>query len=103
MADITFHIDRTTFDHGASVIHTLNASAAPSGDAEILRDIRDAVRALSDREPLIADALDDLREAVEKKDQPSVRKWIGRLASGTTAEVLKGVASKGLLAFLGLA
>ena len=103
MADITFHIDRTTFDHGSSVIHTLNASGAPSGDAEILRDLRDAVERLSDREPLIADALDDLREAVEKKDQPSVKKWTGRLASGTTAEVLKGVASKGLLAFLGLA
>ena len=92
----TFH------DHSVGVYND-NRNTTSSGDTEILRDIRDAVRTLSDREPLIADALDDLREAVEKKDQPSVRKWIGRLASGTTAEVLKGVASKGLLAFLGLA
>ena len=34
----------------------------------------------------------------QKKDQPSVKKWIGRLASGTTAEILKGVASRTLLA-----
>ena len=103
-----FRIGNLTVTNGAVVNNgTINNTTynAPADNAAVLRELADAQNKLSEYAPKIADAVAELREAIEKKDQKTVRQKIAELTSGTVAEIVKGVlgaaGSRAALHYLG--
>lgn len=97
-------IDSGKISVGGDLINTvtITPTTAPDADAALLQELADAQKQLADLAPKIADAIGELREAVEKKDQKTIGKKIAELASGTAAKIVSGVAGGAVLHFLGL-
>ena len=87
----------------AAVVRNEKHAAVPSKDAEILQELQRVRKQLETTEPMIADALATLEEAVKTQDKPTIKKLLGKFAGGTTKAVLAGVASKALLSWMGIA
>lgn len=109
MADsYNIRMDHVSLKNSAVVNNgTINNTTynAPADNAAVLRELADAQNKLSVYAPKIADSVAELREAIEKKDQKTVRQKIAELTSGTVAEIVKGVlgaaGSRAALYYLG--
>ena len=104
MSEVTMSIKDSTVSGTIIGIKqdTYNA-AVPDENAEILRELQRVRKQLETTEPMIADALATLEEAVKTQDKPTIKKLLGKFAGGTTKAVLAGVASKALLSWMGIA
>ena len=103
MADYYFNFQGARIDNGSSGIHTFIAGdvqATPASDA-IVTELREIHSKLEQSEPLLADAIAALEQAVKEQDRPRIAKIAQQLSVGTAASILSELASKGLLAFLG--
>lgn len=84
-------------------ISSNHTPALPDENAEILRELQRVRKQLETTEPMIADALASLEEAVKAQDKPTIKKLLGKFAGETTKDVLTGIASSMLLSWMGIA
>ena len=99
----TTNITESNFYDRSAVIRNENHVTLSDKDAEILQELQRVREQLETTEPMIADALASLEEAVKAQDKPTTKKLLGKFAGGTTKAVLAGVASKALLSWMGIA
>lgn len=97
------------FNFGRISINSGFVNAISSADlspeqnqVNLLRELVDAQKKLAELEPIIADAIGELREAIEKKDQETIRQKTTELSSGMAAKIVQNVAGNATLRFLGL-
>ena len=77
-------------------------SAEPDANAEILRELRETRKKLEETEPLLADAVAALEQAVRDGDKPKIAQLIGGFSKGTAKAVLVKVAGDALLSWMKL-
>ena len=102
MDNYNIDINNSTFDRGSSVVKKVYEGAAVSQDRAILRELQEIQHRLEKTEPMIADALSNLAQAIQAQDKPSISKFIHQLSNGTVKSLLSTIASKALLSFLGI-
>ena len=91
-------------DEGIGIqINVRDKSKKADENAEILRELQRVRKQLETTEPMIADALASLEEAVKAQDKPTIKKLLGKFAGETTKDVLTGIASTALLSWMGIA
>lgn len=100
-AKYNINITKSKFDGNSSVVREYNGNNV-EGDEAILAELKKIHGILAEEDPLIADAVDALREAVEKKDEKTIGKKIALLTSGVAKSVIASLASAKLKTFLGL-
>ena len=100
MNQYNIEMNRCVLRDEAAVVRN---EALPSADnSDLLRDLEGLANQLTNREPLIANAINELRKAIQEKDEETIQEKAKTLTVGTVAEILKEVASKTVLAYLGL-
>lgn len=99
MGDTTYNVNvsKSSFHDNAAVIRNKNRAAESDENAEILRELRETRKKLADTEPLLADAVAALEQAVQEKDKPKITKLVSGFAKGTAK-----AASDALLSWLGI-
>lgn len=104
MADYYFNFQNTTIDNGSSGIHSFIAGnfQAASENPAALEELREICAKLEKTEPLMANAIANLEQAIREQDKPKISQIIQQLSIGTAASILADLASNRLLAFLGL-
>lgn len=105
MPDYNIKISNTTFDHGSSVVHNEYHSATTSISQEtaILQELQKIQKSIEHTEPFISDLLLELQHAIKKRDESKLSTIVRQLSTGVVKSVLTNIASKSLLAFLGIA
>ncbi|MBQ6987218.1 MAG: hypothetical protein IJQ25_09550 [Oscillibacter sp.] len=105
MADFEIHV--TAFENqlydNAAIVRNEKHAAAPGKDEEILRELQQVRKQLENTEPIIADAVADLEEAIQARDKPTIAKLLGKFSSEAVKGVMRTVASKALLTWMGIA
>lgn len=100
---LNVHVENNTIENSTvTVLHEENAApGALDKDTEILSDLERVQERLDETQATLAYLLSQLEEAVKKKDKSNVDKLRDLVVkSGST--VLAGIASKALLAWLGI-
>ena len=103
MDQATITIQSSTVEHGATIIgikKDTTYAAGPQTDA-VLRDLRE-IQSMGGISPELSESLRELREAIEKQNQPKISKLVTSIASGTAASLLSKLAGDSLKAFLGI-
>lgn len=95
------NIKDSNFHDRAAVVYTEN-HAEPNKDEAILRELQHVREQLANTEPMIADAVDVLEQAVKAQDKPKISESLRKFSSETVKAVMKTVASKALLAWMGI-
>ena len=94
-------IEGSTLNH--SQIGHIEYGAAPAlADDAILQELQKIQGSLEKTEPMVANAVEELRQALKKQDKPKVSHLLAQLSTGFAANVLSGLASASLLHFLGI-
>ena len=93
--NISFNISGSTFRDHASVLdqHTEYHGGTDPQDTTV-QELRRIQEQLERTQPLIADALANLQEAIEKQDKPTISKVVGQLSSGFAVSVLSSAAGE---------
>lgn len=99
MGIINFNMRNVHFSGSSSIIRELHNEGGEKNE-ELIRELHTISRTLKDIEPLIANTVDNLAEAVEKNNQPAIKKWARMLAKGTAQDVLSTLASAALMKFI---
>lgn len=105
MAEYFFDFKGAQIDNGSSGVHTFiagNVQPAVAENQEILQELSVIRTKLKTTEPLLANAVENLEQAIREQDKPKISKIVGQLSVGTAASVLAEFANRGLRAFLGL-
>lgn len=79
---------------------TYNAETAPNSD--VVRELQAIQRQLESTEPMVAEAVKELRMAIEKQEHSKISDTVRKLTSGFAASVITNIASEGLLHYLGM-
>ncbi|MBQ9348691.1 MAG: hypothetical protein IJT94_15375 [Oscillibacter sp.] len=69
-------------------------------DKEMMKELETAYSQLAEREPMIAEAISDLRTAIENQNKETIGKKILSLTTGTAASVLGSVLTAKLNKYL---
>ncbi len=96
------NIQNSTFNNGSSVVSEVHYPSSTDELSELLRDLKIMQSRLENTEPLIANALYNLQQALEGQNKPKISKIIGQLTSKTVVSVLSAVATPRILSFLGI-
>ena len=80
---------------------TINYNSSPQQAEAVLRDLRE-IQSMGGISPELSESLRELREAIEKQNQPKISKLVTSIASGTAASLLSKLAGDSLKAFLGI-
>lgn len=103
MATFNFNLQDVVIDHGSNVIGTLNAGdMQQTSEQEILTELKKIRVSLEASEPMIADTLARLEQAICAQDRLKISSIVQQLSVGTAANVLSSLASAGLKMFLGI-
>ena len=100
--DFHFDIKDSKFDHGSSVVKNIQIGGAETHDGAILRELEEIRDKLAATEPLVAESVAKLEQAVRENNKPKISTIIQQLSTGFAATVLANLASPALLAFLGI-
>lgn len=104
VSDYNIKIHDVTIDHGSSFINNgqMGGVAADDDTAAILRELRGIREQLEKTEPIVAQAVAQLEDAVKAQDRLAVSKIARQLSTGFAASLFANLASGGLLTWLGM-
>ena len=103
MTDYNITINNSVIDHNSCVVHAEQINTGSLEYDEILQELRKIQKCSEKIEPMIADKLSELQQAIIEQNKPKTSDIIRQLTTGAAASFLASVASRSLLAFLGLA
>ena len=95
-------VEGNKFYDNAAVIREASQDGKPDENAQILSELRKTREQLEKTEPLIADAVAALEQAVQEKDKPKIGKLLANFSTGTAKAALVKVASDALLSWMGI-
>ena len=96
------NIKDSEFHDNAAVIRNETRAAESDENAAILSELRKTREQLEKTEPLIADTVAALEQAVQEKDKPKIGKLLANFSTGTAKAALVKVASDALLSWMGI-
>lgn len=101
MINYNIEVNNSTFDNGSSVVNN-SFLDSPKTDAELLVQLRELQKCLEKTEPMIANALAELQNAIHTQNKSKISDSIKQLSSGFAASFLANVAGPLVLAYLGI-
>lgn len=101
MEKYNIKIEGSTLNH-SQVGHIEYGAAQSAADDAIIQELQKVQNALEKTEPMVANAVSELKQALKEQDKPRASKLIAQLSTGFAANVLSGLASAPLLRFLGI-
>lgn len=89
-------------DIESCTLQDCNVTINEAGNEELIAEMLMLCRQMSETQPMIADSLNRLATAMQQQNEPEVKTLLKQLGTGFVADVLSGVASQALCAFLHL-
>ena len=71
-------------------------------DEKLLQELQKIQNSLEKTEPMVANALGELQQALKEQNKPKISNLLAQLSTGFAANVLSSLASLPLLHFLGI-
>ncbi|WP_304432990.1 hypothetical protein [Acutalibacter muris] len=102
MQEYNIKVEKSFFDHGSSVVHHDYHNSQSETDEKLLQELAAISKSLENSEPMVANALKDLHQAIEESNKPKVSSMVAQLSTGFAASLLSTLASGPLLSFLGI-
>lgn len=105
MPNYHINISNSTFDHGSSVVSNRSSGISDideEGVEILLQELCKLQKDMERMEPLIANALSELQQAIKKQNNSKISDMKNQLSSGFASSVLSNIASALVLSFLGI-
>ncbi len=102
MPDYHIKIEGSKFDNGSAVVYNQYGGPERKENDAIMEELQKISASLAQTEPMVANAIRDLQQALKEKNQHKVSNLLAQLSTGFAANVLSNLASGSLLQFLGI-
>lgn len=102
MPEYHIEVKESFFDNGSSVVHQDYRNGQSEAEEKLLQELAAISKSLKNSEPMVANALNDLHQAIKESNKPKISSMIAQLSSGFAASLLSTLASGPLLSFLGI-